>query len=213
MRDWNAYALPFHSVMPSEMVVLNRSVAEQLFGSVVDFGCGAGKAIPFALTMDRVDDYLGVDMSPEMVKCARRVASHYPNKPCKIVLSKIEQYCLSTKADSALSINSYYTWPEPVRILRHIASQMKVDGRFVLATINPSLDMNALLEEAEKEQLANPYWQEFKRYNQAIYRCNNFNLVTLDDLVGQVREAGFVVRDAHTKLYAGGLNYLVLTKT
>ena len=212
MRDWNAYAAPFHSVMPSELVTVNRSVAEQLFGSVVDFGCGPGKVIPFALTTNRVNGYLGVDMSPEMVKCARWVASHYPGKPCKIVQAKIEHYSLSSKADSALSINSYYTWPDPMRILRHIASQLKVDGSFVLATINASLDMNALLEEAEKEQLANPYWQDFKRYNQAIFRCNTFNLATLDELVDQVRQVGFVVRDAHTKFYAGGLNYLTLTK-
>ena len=212
MRNWDAYALPFQSVMPSEMVIVNRAVAEQVFGSVVDFACGPGKAIPFVLSMNKVDDYLGVDMSSEMVKCARWVANHYPGKPCKIVQAKIERYSLATKADSALSINSYYTWPDPMRVLRHIACQLKVDGSFVLATINPSLDMHALLEEAEKEQIANPYWPEFKRYNQAIFRCNTFNLVSLDELVDQVRKAGFVVREAHTKFYAGGLNFLALTK-
>lgn len=214
--DWNEYAAPFQSVMPSEMVRLNREAAGKLYGNVADFGCGAGKIIPFVLAEKAVNRYIGIDMSSNMARGAQWMAAqfssaHFPHKPCDIIEARIETVCIRP-VDSAVSINSYYTWPDPVAVLKHIVEQMKDNALFVLATINPSLNIPALLDEAEKEQIANPYWEAFKRHNLEIYNSKNYNLVTMDELVDQVCEVGLKVMQAHTVFYAGGLNFLVLKK-
>ncbi len=209
ITDWNQYAAPFQSVMPSEMVRLNRDAAGKLYGTVADFGCGTGKIIPYTTSQDRVTRYIGIDMSYAMVKGAKWMAQQFPAKPCKIIESRIELVSIEP-VDSAVSINSYYTWDDPLQVLKHISRQIKRDGGFVLATLNPGINMQALLEEAEKEQIANPFWKAFASQNLAICDSPNTHLVEIDELIEQVREAGFGVNMAHTDFYGGGLSYLVL---
>lgn len=209
--DWNAYAASFQSVMPSEMVRLNKAAASELYGSVADYGCGAGKIIPFVSSEGSIQQYTGIDMSADMIKGAQWMANRFPETPCKFVESRIESVSIEA-VDSAISINSYYTWDDPVRVLGHIARQIKVDGHFVLATINRLINMPALLDEAKKEQIANPFWEDFARQNLAICDSPDTHLIGLDELIEQVREVGFSVSKAHTDYYGGGLNYLILKK-
>ena len=207
--DWNQYAAPFQSVMPYEMVRLNRDVASMLYGSVADFGCGAGKIIPFVSSEEAITRYIGIDMSADMVNGARWMANQFPGKPIDIIESRIESVRIEP-VDSAVSINSYYTWDDPVRVLTHIYRHISEGGRFVLATLNHFIDMPALLEEAKKEQIANPYWEEFSKQNLAICESPNTHFISLDELIEQVRDVGFSVIRAHTDYYDGGLNFLVL---
>lgn len=211
ITDWDAYAAPFQSVMPSEMVRLNKAVVSELYGNVADFGCGSGKVIPFVAPCKSIHQYTGIDMSAAMIKGAKWMANQFPETPCRFVESSIESVSIET-VDSAISINSYYTWDDPTLVLRHIARQIRVDGHFVLATINPLIDMSALLEEAKKEQIANPFWEAFARQNLAICESPDTHLIGLDDLIEQVREVGFSVSKAHTDYYGGGLNFLILKK-
>ena len=209
--DENQYAAPFQSVMPYEMVRLNRDVAGMLYGSVGDFGCGAGKIIPFVASEDAITRYTGIDMSADMVKGARWMAAQFPLKPFDIIESRIEDACIDA-VDSAVSINSYYTWDDPVRVLEHIYRVMRMDGHLVLATLNHFIDMPSLLEEARKEQVANPYWEEFAKQNLAICESQNTRLIGLDELIEQVRDVGFTIIRADSDYYNGGLNFLVLKK-
>ncbi len=209
ITDWNQYAAPFQAVMPSEMARLNREVADMLHGNVADFGCGAGKIIPFVASEDAIAGYVGIDMSADMVKGARWMAKQFPVKPFKIIESRIESANIEP-VDSAISINSYYTWDDPVQVLKSISRQIKVGGSFVLATLNHHIDMPALLEEAKKEQIANPYWEAFAKQNLEICESPNSHFIGLDELIEQVREVGFSIVSAHADYYGGGLNFLVL---
>ena len=116
------------------------------------------------------------------------------------------------RTDSALSINSYYVWPDPLKVLVHIHKQLSTGSCFVLATINSSIDMPALLAEAEKELIAHPHGAEFKQHNLGISTSRDINLVDMDTLIGQVRNVGFRVGAAHQNLYDGGLSLVVCYK-
>lgn len=210
--DWDAYSMSFQSVMPSDMLKLNKEAAQWLNGNVADFGCGGGKLIPFALEQSRVASYTGIDASVKMVKCARWMANQFQHKHCVIIQDRIESVSLQP-VDSAVSINSYYTWPNPELVLSHIYEQLKESAFFILATINPLIDMPALLEAAEKELVAHPHWNDFKQHNLDIYNSESINLVEMDYLVGQVRNIGFQLKEVHANLYGGGLNFLVLKKS
>jgi len=211
IADWDSYAKSFLTVFPSEMLVLNREAVSWMTGDMADFGCGSGKVIPIALDQSQVSSYVGIDMSVQMVKNARMMAGRFPGKKCSIIQGSIESVVLR-QVDSALSINSYYTWPNPEIMLSHIHNQLKGNGVFVLATINPSIDMPALLTAAEKELIAHPHWNEFRQHNLDICTSRQVNFVDLDDLINQVRSVGFRVVEAHQRLYGGGLNFLVLKK-
>ena len=211
--DWCQYADSFQSVMPEEMIKLNKEAASLMKGRVTDFGCGSGKLLPYVLDEGNVDEYVGVDMSAEMVKGARWMSTQFPQKKSVFVQSSIESYNAQSLAHSAVSINSYYSWPNPVVILEHIFRQLKNNAIFVLATINDRVDMEALLEAAKKDQISNPHWDDFVKHNMDIMKSRDSNLVDLDCLIKQVQGVGFKVTEAHTKFYLGGLNYLILRKS
>lgn len=211
ITDWDDYSQSFQSVMPSEMLNLNRSVADYMHGHVADFGCGAGKIIPFILQNDDVHSYTGIDSSVEMISRARWMASKFTTNRATLVHAYIEDAKIEP-VDSALSINSHYTWPDPHNTLEVIYNTIKPGGTFVLATINNSLNMPALLEAASLEMVAHPHWEAFKNHNLGICTNDNINLMDLDALIGQVREVGFKVEEAQRRWYDNGLNLLVLKK-
>lgn len=208
--DWNDYSRSFQSVMPSQMLALNREVAAHMKGHVVDFGCGGGKIIPFVLDSPDVTGYTGIDAAAEMVDRARWMGRQFVDKPSRIVHGRIEEVVVE-KADTALSINSFYNWPDTRLVLEKIAGLLKPGAVFVLATINDRLDMPALLDRARMECVAHPHWPEFCEHNVRICKSSSIQLLSLDELIREVQAAGFVVEEAHQKLYDGGLSLLVLT--
>jgi len=211
IADWDAYAQSFQSVMPSKMLQLNKEVASHVYGNVADFGCGAGKILPFVVNQKSVRSYTGIDLASDMVEKARWMAERFPNKPIKIIENRIEEVTLES-VDSAMSINSYYTWLKPASVLAHIYKQIKPGGLFILVTVNPDIDMPGLLQEAEMELVAHPHWEDFKMHNLAIMDSEQANFVDLGTLLSAASESGFRVLEAHQKLYAGGLNFLVLSR-
>ena len=210
--DWDDYSRSFQSVMPSQMLRLNQEVASHMRGHVVDFGCGGGKIIPFVLEQPLVTSYTGIDAALEMVRRARWMGEQFPEKPSRIVHGRIEEVVVE-KADSALSINSYYNWPDTRLVLEKIGQLLKPGGIFVLATISARLDMKALLQAAQKECVAHPHWAEFCEHNLRICESTSIRLLELDELIREVQAAGFSVDEAHQHLYEGGLSLLVLRKS
>lgn len=113
---------------------------------------------------------------------------------------------------SGVSIQSYYAWPEPLTTLQHIYSLLDRNALFVLATPNKSLRLDALAKDIEKELIGHPNLQAYKDYNLKLASNTEANFIGMEDLVGQVQEAGFGVVEAHQRFFKGGLNYLVLKK-
>ncbi len=211
ITDWDDYSLSFQSVMPSQMLALNREVSSYMSGEVADYGCGAGKIIPFLAQQAGVTGYIGIDSAAEMVAKATWMAAKFPQMDSRLICEKIENTTLPP-VGSALSINSHYTWPDTKAILQQIYRQLRPGGLFVLATINRNIDMARLLGEAEVEMIAHPHWQQFKDHNMKISQNDGLTLKSLNELISEVQSVGFSVVEAHQKLYLGGLNFLVLEK-
>lgn len=208
---WDDYAVAFQSIMPSMMLRLNQAVADLMKGDVLDFGCGAAKIAPFVLEKAAVQSYTGLDYSPEMVNRARWLLERFPGKPGLILEGRIEEVTLGTY-DSGLSINSYYAWDDPEKTLMLISATLREEGIFVLVTPNPMIDMPNLLKTSEMELIAHPHWERFREQNLAFCENKAARFVDMDELVAQVRTAGFRVVEAHQRLYMGGLNFLHLKK-
>ena len=211
ITDWDSYALSFSSVMPFQMIRLNREVASHMHGDVVDFGCGGGKIIPYLLRHSEVTSYTGVDASAQMISNAQWIADRYTDGKVTLINGRIED-TKSSRWDSALSINSYYTWDDPQRVLRRIHACLPANTRFVLATINSDINMPALLEEAQMELVAHPHWPAFRDHNLQISDNTVGSLVDMDTLVRQLQNCGFRIEEATRHLYNGGLNLVVCTR-
>ncbi len=227
-ETWDQYAQPFISVMPSQMLELNTTVAALATGNVCDFGCGAGKIAPFILDNPSVTSYTGIDYSLEMVKQARWHVEQFPQKNSEIIHAKIEfidtgvydfevisgitNTVESICYDFGLSINSYYTWDNPNAVLETIYNALNLNASFILVTPNKQLDMANLLEKAKRELVAHPYFKTFKEQNMALVGNEKALFVDMDELVEQVRNIGFKVTQAHQAFYEGGLNFLHLKK-
>ncbi len=208
--EWNSYARLFAAVTTSVQLEVYREACLHLQGNVVDCGCGSAKISPFLADNEQVSAYTGVDYAAEMVTAARWVISTLDRPSFAIQHCKIEE--LQGCFDSAVSIQSYYAWPDPLLTLRHIASLLVDDGVFVLATPNKNLSLEKLAKDIRKELLAHPDFEAYREYNLKLAANPQANFISLDDLVRQVQQAGFAVQEAHQRHFQGGLNFLVLRK-
>lgn len=209
-KKWDKYARSHASVLTSFQLELYREAASHLVGDVIDCGCGTARLMPFLAGSTAVSSYVGVDSSAEMVTTAQWILQRLQKPTFRIINSKIEEVggCYT----SAVSIHSYYAWPDPLAILRHIYTLLSPGTTFVLATPNQSLDMGNILYEAEKELIAHPDYDEFKALNQQFANHPVARFIPMDQLIHQVRSVGFHIVECHQKHYMGGVNYLILSK-
>ena len=128
-----------------------------------------------------------------------------------MVESLIENYTSEYLLDSAISLNSLYTWPDPQRVLQHIRTLLKPNARFVLATINADIDIERLIQEGEPDLLMHPDVEQFRAMNQQLASHTDAKLFSLDEILRLVHDSGFNVLECHNRFYMGGLSYFVLT--
>lgn len=207
---WDHYARTFHSVSPSLLIELNRFVASELFGNVVDFGCGAAKIAPFVVENSNVRSYTGIDCSAEMIRYAKESIATASLENAIVKLEAIENIPVATY-DSGVSINSYYAWKNPDLVLQSIYHALADKALLVLVTPNPHIDMQMLLRESEMELHGHPDWSIYKSLNLDLC-ATAFNFATLDTVVATVRDIGFFIEEASQTFYHGGLSYLRLRK-
>ncbi|NRB38061.1 MAG: methyltransferase domain-containing protein [Pseudomonadales bacterium] len=206
--DWNDFAVLHSSVMTSVQLEMYKTTAKYLKGSVADCGCGTAKITPFLADISAVTTYTGIDCSPEMIQQAKHMVAKLSSRiDVHFFESFIED--VGQKFDSALSLQSYYSWPAPEKTLAHIYSMLNAGAHFILASPNPELNMPLLLEEAEKELIGHPFWADFKDHNQALADHDNSHFIRLDALITQLKNAGFEIIEAHSHFYLGGLNFIV----
>jgi SAM-dependent methyltransferase len=211
IADWNRYAQAHASVITSYQLDLYREASQYLSGNVADCGCGSARLAPLLAKKSNVSSYTGIDCSEEMVAAARWILSRL-NKPAfTIECSLIEN--IHARFSSAVSIHSYYSWPDPCAVLSHIYQLLAPKALFVLATPNPELAMQDLLVDVESELIAHPYFDEFKQANLRFAENPNARFVTMDHLVGESRDAGFQLLECHQRHYNGGVNFLLLRKS
>lgn len=210
-KTWNTYAETHASVLPSVQLEVYRTVAQMLEGNVVDFGCGTARIAPFLAGNEAVTGYTGVDYSKDMVEKARWILSQLPQENWKILHNKIEAVH-NEQFTGGVSINSYYSWDDPLKTLSAIYKLLAPSSVFILITPNPSLDMEKLAREADKELLAHPHYAMFKTQNIQLAGNTKALFIPMSQLVKQVIDAGFKVTACHQAFYMGGLNFLRLEK-
>lgn len=208
--EWNTYARLFTAVTTSMQLDVYREACLHLQGDVVDCGCGSAKIAPFLADMKSVSSYTGIDYAVEMITAAHWVLSTLDQPNFSLQHCKIEE--AQGSFDSAVSIQSYYTWPDPLQVLSHIAKLLKTGGSFVLVTPNQQLDLHKLIKDARKELLAHPDFEDYKEYNLKLANNPDANFVEMDSLIEQAKQVGFSVSECHQRHFKGGLNFLVLHK-
>lgn len=211
MQEWNDYARLFASITTSMQLEVYREACKYLSGHVIDCGCGSAKIAPLLVDETTVKSYTGVDYAEEMVGVARWVIQNLQNPHFAIRHNKIEDVN-DQQFTSAVSIQSYYAWPDPVAVLRHIFQLLTPNAVFVLATPNTQLGLADLARDAWKELLAHPDFEAYKTYNLKLANNPHANFTSMNDLVQQVQSVGFRVQECHQRHFRGGLNFLVLSK-
>ncbi|MEZ5480476.1 MAG: class I SAM-dependent methyltransferase [Thiolinea sp.] len=208
---WNNYAETHLSVLPSVQLEVYRSVARHLEGKVADFGCGTARIAPFLNDKPEVTAYTGIDYSADMVDKARWLLAQLPQPHWKILHGRIEEV-QGELFTCGVSINSYYSWDDPVGTLQQIYRLLVPSSPFILVTPNPSLDMEKLAREADKELLGHPHYPMFKAHNLSLAGNERALFIPMSRLVQQVVEVGFKVTACHQEFYQGGLNFLRLER-
>lgn len=207
---WNNYAQLHSSVSTSTQLALFYEAIAPLHGRVVDCGCGSAKIAPLLETIPAVTSYTGLDAAPSMVAVAKHVVERTALDHTAVFHTLIEEH--SGQYDSAISIHSYYTWPEPVKVLRAIANMLPLGGTFVLATPNPNLNMQALVTQARREMIDHPNFEEFVVLNQQLASQFEANLDSVDQVLNNARQAGFELKSASQEHYQGGASLLEFTR-
>ncbi|MBH0058084.1 methyltransferase domain-containing protein [Pseudoalteromonas sp. SWXJZ94C] len=211
-QDWNDYARSFASVQTQVQQELQQEAVRYLNGNVGDFGCGCAKIGLILSDSERVRSYIGIDASIEMINIAQVLLEDIePINEQSVHHGFIEDYN-GSPFDTGVSLNSYYSWPNPLATLKHIYSLIEVGGTFILATPNKSLDLILLEKQAKKELIAHPDYKKFREHNLKLINDKDANLVEMSELITQVQSVGFKIEACHQEYYCGGLNFLVLSK-
>lgn len=209
--DWNPYARVFGSVQTRVQHELQHAAVKPLHGDVVDCGSGCSKLA--GLLSDRTDisGYVGIDCSEQMIELANWYIGQFEKPNYSTFLGRIEDFH-ERLFDSAVSLNSFYAWPNPKEVLSHIYDLLKPGGTFVLGTLNPALDLFKIDKEERKELIFHPDYQEFREHNLSIVENDAGNYLEMDDLVELLRSVGFKLMSCHQEFYLGGLNFVVMKK-
>ena len=96
---------------------------------VLDVACGTGVLIPDYLERD-VASVTGIDISPEMAKIA---AGKFPQDNVQIICGDVESAEFERKFDCIVVYNAFPHFPQPQRLIRHLASLLKKGGTLTVA--------------------------------------------------------------------------------
>ena len=95
----------------------------------LDLACGTGVLFPDYLARD-VHSVTGVDIAPEM---ARRAAEKFPDARVTVLCGDIETVPLPQQFDRCMVYNAFPHFPDPARLIAHLATLLKPGGRLSVA--------------------------------------------------------------------------------
>ena len=95
----------------------------------LDLACGTGVLFPDYLARD-VHSVTGVDIAPEM---ARRAAEKFPDARVTVLCGDIETVPLPQQFDRCMVYNAFPHFPNPARLIAHLATLLKPGGRLSVA--------------------------------------------------------------------------------
>jgi ubiquinone/menaquinone biosynthesis C-methylase UbiE len=178
-RRWARYNRASLELLPFGQV-------EHDLGRVLDVGCGTGNLLAFLAEAGfRMKEYVGVDLSPEMLRIAR-------SKPCHVPASWITADAASlplrdASFDTAISASALHYWDDAGAGLAEIRRVLWPGGRLLLLDwVRDPLPMRLL--------------NAWMRITRVRYR----RMYSRAELVDALARAGFDVR-MEAKGSAGGL--------
>jgi len=157
-----------------------------------------------------VRSYLGVDNCEPMVKEGRRLLGLLKRKNFDIRYQSIDD--TEETFDTVVSVQSYYAWSNATGTLQHLNQRTASGGTLVLVTANDKLDIDFLIRQCSRAYGQDPDWSQYVKYNQTLASLPQGRYVSLDTLIGEVRESGYQVIHTDTTLYEGGVNMVVAKK-
>src|SRR5689334_5245810 len=124
-RPENIWAVSLLDVQPSD--------------HILEVGFGPGRAIQQIASQLKNGRVCGIDLSPTMVALARRRNAHAVRRGrVELRVGDVGGLPFADESfDKALSIHSWYFWPDPVRAVREVRRVLKPGGIFAL-TFMPS---------------------------------------------------------------------------
>ena len=96
---------------------------------VLDVACGTGVLIPDYLKRG-VGTVTGIDLSPEMIKIAR---SKFAQDNVRLLCGDVETAAFDRRFDCIVIYNAFPHFPEPERLIRTLAKQLRTGGTLTVA--------------------------------------------------------------------------------
>ncbi len=97
--------------------------------SVLDVACGTGVLVPWYLERG-VASVVGVDISPEMIRIGQ---NNHSNHKVSLLYGDIEELSLNQKFDCVVLFNAFPHFPDPERLVSHLASLLAERGTLTVA--------------------------------------------------------------------------------
>lgn len=94
---------------------------------ILDIACGTGVLFPFYFKRN-VKSVTGIDISPQMVKIAK---GKFPET--ETICGDAEEYHFGKKFDIIMIYNAFPHFPNPEKLIKHIAGYLNDGGRLTVA--------------------------------------------------------------------------------
>lgn len=105
-----------------------EEVMNEPFNSLVDYGCGTGELLNRLYKRDPVKDYIGVDITPEIIEVAKE-----KNKDISYYVGDSESFLLPEgSVDVITCVHSFHHYPSPELFLSNAKKSLKKGGRLII---------------------------------------------------------------------------------
>jgi ubiquinone/menaquinone biosynthesis C-methylase UbiE len=130
----------------ASLALLRPWIEGAALGRVVDVGCGTGNLLPLLIhDAQRMDGYLGVDLSSEMLRVARRKASVGAVQADFVAADAGRLPLVDGSFDTAVSASTLHYWDDAAAGLAEIRRVLRPGGRLLLLDwLRDPLPMRAL---------------------------------------------------------------------
>ena len=158
--------------------------------TVLDIGCGGGNTLARMAERVTVGHLVGIDYSETSVEASRAFNSALAaSGRMEVLLGSVEALPFSdAHFDKAVTVESFYFWPNPSESLKEVARVVKQGGTFLLlAEIYERPDLpDTIRAKVDAYDLTNPTPEEFER----LFRAAGFAQVDTKFLSGKFGTAG-----------------------
>ncbi len=120
---WDAEQIPKDAII--EKILDNGGIEPRK--DILDVACGTGTLFPFYFKR-AVKSVVGIDISPEMVKIAKR---KFPGT--EIICGDAEEHYFNKTFDVIMIYNAFPHFPNPEKLIKNLSECLNENGRICIA--------------------------------------------------------------------------------